>query len=363
MTIYCEKCEKGIKPSGPAHKCTFCKKYFHITKCSNSIVVDENFEEKDNITTVLCAKCIIHKLGQITPLVNNSNALHEEVNVLKGDVTQLNEKANSQKEEIRSMSQRFDTSVSQISLLTQQVATASETLQQLAERFENSYSSSAQAIQPQADELMKSVAEHMVELQEREKRKLNILIRGVPEVLASAPESDDKTKVRYYLFQRAMGIPETQIPESAMVSIRRVGRPSQDYPRHLIVTLDSMKTKVMILRAAPNLRRKSLDNVNVRDNSNGIYISPDYTKQQQQQQKDLRDEVKRRRASGEQVRIFRNQVVPVINPAPGPASQNSMTQRSQPQQGHPINAANHPSTSVGQTPPSPPIDSESYSSN
>ena len=85
----------------------------------------------------------------------------------------------------------------------------------------------------------------------------------------------------------------------------------------------------MILKAAQNLRRKSLENASLRRESNTLFISPDYTKQQQLQQKELRDEVKRRRANGETVKIYRNQVIAVVNPAPRLAAQDTLTQQTQ----------------------------------
>ena len=359
MTIYCGKCEKDFKVTASAHKCLFCKKYFHVNKCSNSIIVDEKYDEATNLISVMRSKCIFQKLGQINALEKLGQKTKNEVDDQEGKLKLLTQDIASKREEISSLNERLTTGFQQTSLLTQQVATISQTLQALSDKFENSFQSSPQAIQPPADELMKSVAEHMVELQEREKRKFNILIRGVPEVLASAPESDDETKVKYNLFQRAMGIPAAQIPDNAIVSIRRVGRPSQDYPRPLIVTLDSMKTKIMILKAAPNLKRKSLENASVRHESNTLFITPDYTKQQQLQQKNLRDEVKRRRASGETVKIYRNQVIAVNNPATRPTAQDPLTQHTQ----RPQESASAPSTSRSHPASISPNDGRSESSN
>ena len=71
----------------------------------------------------------------------------------------------------------------------------------------------------------------------------------------------------------------------------------------------------MILKAAPNLRGKTLDNEGPRRPSSGLFVSPDYMKTQQEQQKCLRDELKRRRADGERMKTFRDQVVVVNDPA------------------------------------------------
>ena len=289
-------------------------------------MLNEKFDEANNTISVMCSLCIFQKLGQINGLEKLGQKAKNEIDDLHGKLNVLTQDAAKQQQELSSIISRVNSALPEISSLNEQIARLAQTVQALTGQLENS---PPQASQPPADELMKSVAEHMVELQEREKRKLNVLIRGVPEVLTSAPESDDTTKVRYNLFQRAMGIPAAHIPENAIVSIRRVGRPSQDYPRHLIVTLDSMKTKIMILKAAPNLRRKSLENASLRRESNTLFISPDYTKQQQLQQKELRDEVKRRRANGETVKIYRNQVIAVVNPAPRLAAQDTLTQQTQ----------------------------------
>ena len=317
----CAKCEKICRLSTLIHKCSFCKKYFHAKGCSNAIVLDENFDESNNTILVMCSCCIFQKLGQLNGLEKLGQKTKNEVDDLHGKLNVLTQDQAKQQQELSSINARVNSALPEISSLNEQIASFAQTIQALAEKLENP---PPQASQPPADELMKNVAEHMFELQEREKRKFNILVRGVPEALASAPESDDATIVKYNLFQRAMGIPAAHLPENAIVSIRRVGRPSQDYPRHLIVTLDSMKTKIMILKAAPNLRRKSLDNASLRGESNTLFISPDYTKQQQLKQKDLRDEVKRRRANGETVKIYRDQVISVINPAVRPPARDTL---------------------------------------
>ena len=364
MTLVCSKCEKAIKVPGPVHNCTDCKKLFHVTKCSNSIIIDENVkndQDLENLSLVHCSKCIHKKLVQVDALCKERVTRHKEVGDLHIQVNKNETEISSLRQEISSLNQQFSTAMQQISALTQQFSAISQALQGLTERLENSCLST-QAIQPHPDELMKSVAEHMVELQEREKRKFNVLIRGVPEVLESAPNSDDTVKVRVNLFQRAMGIPADQIPANAIVSTRRVGRPSQDYPRHIIVTLDSIKTKIMILKAAPNLRGKALDNDGPHRPSFGLFVSPDYTKMQQEQQKCLRDEVKRRRAVGERVKIFRDRVVVVSDPRPGarvPVSLSQHVPREQrpPPRGHPTNSMgtsttqeDQPTTLVGQPP-------------
>ena len=345
MTLVCSKCEKAIRVPGPVHKCADCGEIFHATKCSNSIIIEENVKNDrnlENLSAVHCSKCIHKKLVQVDDLRKESDNRHNK------NETEIS----SLRQEFSSLNQQFSTAMQQITALTQQFSAISQALQGLTERLENSCLST-QAIQPQPDELMKSVAEHMVELQEREKRKFNVLIRGVPEVLESAPNSDDTVKVRVNLFQRAMGIPADQIPANAIVSTRRVGRPSQDYPRHIIVTLDSIKTKIMILKAAPNLRGKALDNDGPHRPSFGLFVSPDYTKMQQEQQKCLRDEVKRRRAVGERVKIFRDQVVVVNDPRPGARVQVSPSQhvpreQRSPARGHPTRATGPPSTQEDQ---------------
>ena len=76
-------------------------------------------------------------------------------------------------------------------------------------------------------------------------------------------------------------------------------------PKPLIVKLKTFELKQMILRNAPKLKDYRPNNSSAK-----IFISNDLTKKQQQEMKTLREELARRRASGENLTIYRGKIVP-----------------------------------------------------
>ena len=86
--------------------------------------------------------------------------------------------------------------------------------------------------------------------------------------------------------------------DTTILNTRRVGRSAnnngQGHPQKLVVELSSAQLRQDILRNSPKLRNSG---------QAPIYISPDLTRKQQEQDRLLRAELKRRRADGESVVI------------------------------------------------------------
>ena len=81
----------------------------------------------------------------------------------------------------------------------------------------------------------------------------------------------------------------------------RIGKKRRDNKRLLRVSVSSPKDKTDILRKSKQLRRLS--------NFTDVYIQPDLTKMQQQQEFELRREVRERRMKGEDVVKYRGKVL------------------------------------------------------
>ncbi len=133
------------------------------------------------------------------------------------------------------------------------------------------------------------------ELDMRASKKSNIVISGIRP--SSTVTDTDLVK---NLLCDELGI------TANVTRCARLGKPSADAnrPCRLLVTLSSDTDSSAAIRSAKKLR--SSTDVNVRDH---VYINADQTPEQRKQDYDLRCELKRRRAAGEQNLVIRNGVV------------------------------------------------------
>ena len=82
-----------------------------------------------------------------------------------------------------------------------------------------------------------------------------------------------------------------------MTSVVRLGKRIPDRHRLLKVTLDSVSRKIQVLRNAKKLRNTQ--------NWKEIFITPDMTPREREKNKELREELKRRRELGEERLVIR----------------------------------------------------------
>ena len=125
--------------------------------------------------------------------------------------------------------------------------------------------------------------------------KNNLYIRGLPN------SSDDKKR----FFEICTSKLNFSQDEAANISTtKRIGQTYNDKPQPLIVVFNSAALRRKVLKNAPALRHYVEEK---------IYISPDYTKRQLEENKKLVNELKDRRSRGENVKIIRQKVVNLIS--------------------------------------------------
>ena len=84
--------------------------------------------------------------------------------------------------------------------------------------------------------------------------------------------------------------------------MHRLGKPRSDKPRPIRIVGFDGSGKIEILKKSRSLKDDR--------SHSGIYVNADLTPRQQKEAKDLRDELKRRRAAGEQdIVIYRSKIV------------------------------------------------------
>ena len=135
------------------------------------------------------------------------------------------------------------------------------------------------------------------EVEDRHAKRKFLIISGLPECKTGSPSERR--------FQDAETISELiadiGIDQFVPEKVARIGPLNQGKPRLLRFKCSDTSEKFSILRHAKNLR----NNVKFPN----IYINPDLTYIQRQRNKALREELKRRREAGENVRIRRGVVV------------------------------------------------------
>ena len=135
------------------------------------------------------------------------------------------------------------------------------------------------------------------EAEERQRKRKHIIVVGLPESKSGTVEEraeGDKSALKDL-------VADIGVEDFEAVEIRRIGRVSSSRPRLLRVKCKDHESKSNILRKARFLR----NNTRYRN----MFINPDLTPLQREQNKQLRSELHRRRAAGDRVVIRRGQIV------------------------------------------------------
>lgn len=136
---------------------------------------------------------------------------------------------------------------------------------------------------------------------DRETRKCNIILHNVPESDCEQPKErkEEDESIVVTMLNDSLNLAEVKLE-----SVIRLGKKSEGRNRLTKVTLDSVKSKREILNAAKNLK-------GIEEWSN-IFITPDMTPKEREKNKELREELKRRRENGEEgIAIRRGKIVPI----------------------------------------------------
>ena len=139
----------------------------------------------------------------------------------------------------------------------------------------------------------KAIAGVLDDYLEKEKRKLNVVLHNVPEpageTYAQRVEQDKATFKEIIRDGMHLNVNATKA--------YRVGRPTHDKPRLLIVGMENAEVKIDVLKLAPQLRDTG-DWMN-------IFITPDLTWKEREEGRRLREELRKRLSEGEQNLIIR----------------------------------------------------------
>lgn len=137
------------------------------------------------------------------------------------------------------------------------------------------------------------------EASQRHIRRKNLIVAGLPEYTDGSPkERSERDMTAIKAIATELGTMDLQ-PSGAT----RIGRINPPRPRLLRFKCSTFESKISVLKRSKNLRHSP--------NFKTVFIKPDLTKLQREADTALRDELKRRRESGERVIIRRGRIVDV----------------------------------------------------
>ena len=157
------------------------------------------------------------------------------------------------------------------------------------------------------------IHQNMDEMKERESRKMNLIVFGLPEInCGEATEWSTEKKVETDIKEIESIIVEdigvAVSPRTGVIDARRIGIKRPDAPRPLKITFRDLNVKRQVLINAKKLRTST--KTNVKD----IFINPDLTPEQRKTDEKLRSEMWDRRQKGENVIIRRGEIVESDHP-------------------------------------------------
>ena len=253
-------CQKSVRPD-KAVKCQECNNLVHYDcKAGYSQLT---LADKTNLC--ICVSCVAAGISANIKLTQANRELKAENVKLKA----LVDKLSSLETEITCLKQKFDS---------------------LHQTF-----TSQQAPPSPSNPTEEFMYDTYREFQNRESRKLNLVISGITELNQDERMVNDLIKT------------QLSIADVDITNCRRLGHPGTR-PRPLLVSLKTMKLKREILSRAPSLRSYTTPE------NNRVYINPDFTPQQRQNNSLLREQLKQQRQAGDLVKIHRGKIVPVSPP-------------------------------------------------
>lgn len=255
----CGDCKKVVTKTDDAVQCEFCEFWFHIV-CQKISKNDYSFLRKQRGKSQFhwfCDRC------------NNNSS-----NVMKL---------------LNSITERQDKLENRVEHVEIAMATVDNTVSEIKNNFER---------------ISGNVLSEVEEKLDRERRRLNLLIRNIPENTANV------SKFIEDMFE------DEELHNVSITSVERLGRirnargngtGDNAYVRPVKISCQDMKSKWEILALNKKLRVSNKGYQN-------IFIDPDLTAQQRSKDKELRQELKRRKENGEENLIIKKGEI-IVRPA------------------------------------------------
>ena len=297
-------------------KCRVCQKnivynrYLNCDLCTEAVCVSctkltehiyDYMEEQGIEIPFLCSPCRkeMPKIRELLQIKEKHENLKTEVDKLSKEVEELKKKPEDltervvQLETVIKVKKINSDDFPALDKITDQTKQLSQVIKQ----------------QKSLDEKLKKQTEEKEEEKRIEERENNLIVYGIPE---KHEDNSEQIKEDYYtishLYQNRVKICKEDI-----INITRLGTKKENQIRPIRISFECSDKRTRILRNNKNLVIYNEDSpectasfCTLEDNHRHIYISTDKTKQQRETEKELREELKKRKSKGETNLMIRN---------------------------------------------------------
>ena len=279
----CITCKDPIGDN--ALECIWCEQYQH-SSCAK--ISADQYSALSNISSNIvffCSTCLF-KLPNALLVYDNINETCSSVE-------------NSIKSVETTLSNRFNGLADQVKDLSTKILELKGDVSKSSFSEDRAMSASAGSTTPQHSNLSKTFSSVLNEEREKDKRKLNLILHNVPE--STNPNSDvrkrDDTDTAVTIFNQHLGIP------TSVSNATRLGKKGTK-ARLLRVTVSTERDKATILRNSTKVR-----SMNGIEYLKKLYITPDLTLMEREQNKALRSRLNEMNQQGNRYRIKNGQIV------------------------------------------------------
>jgi len=285
----CNHCNKKCSPKGEALQCDLCGQWVHAS-CEG--IKRDQYRQFSQLAASLQNISYYCKLNDCT---NRVKVIVGEWIHSKSDSTESSHNLRQEQEVLSASIQNIATKIQELSSSSTELSTKVDRLQ---EQFQATQAKSNVSNQcPNSSEASSAALRAIEEIADREHRKNNIIVYNLLEGANRDADRDSASVLLNSILEHEVNI----------TKLFRLGRKNSKN-RPLLIGLDSEDTKMQVLAVAPRLRlSKQFPNV---------YISPDRTKVEQQQHKELVALLRQRREKGERNIVIRNGRIVTYHPRP-----------------------------------------------
>lgn len=278
----CGGCKKLVGRSEKGIKCEICETWFHC-KCEDMDAETYKLLDQDKIHfyCTVCDRVAGKLLKMMSELSKRQDKMEGRINVLEAEMNKITNKGFVSQEEMSNEIRKVRDEVDQVKIINEDRATHVVRENADVQKLQNDMEAMKKEIENKMSNTTRVMKEDLDEKMEIERRKLNIIIHGVP-------ESDAEQDVGWIdqLFTEGLHLDFQRHVGKSM----RVGRLTEK-PRPIRVQIKTPEGRQEIFVRAKELKYQ--------EKYKRIFISPDLTRKQQEIDKELRDNLKRFRESGE----------------------------------------------------------------
>ena len=298
----CSTCHEGVMSNGV--ECEVCDCWFH-SKCVGVAAGTFKALQQDKSLHWYCQGCSRGVVNTWKKIQERQEQVEKEVAKLKVEVKELREglvkigKLETEVGKCKTECSDIDRRIKQMEAAEKKSKKENKHL--LEKERQDIKQSFAQIVKNQEEERGKElrtndkeIQQKMIEMMEREKRRENIIIRGI-----KASTEIEEMRAVEKIFEEL--IPEVGIKYEIM---GRIGRQEQLITRPLRIHIYDSEHRRRLLNRGKQLKTAEDDELKK------IYLAPDLTRMQQEEDKKLRDKLKELRSSGSKnIKITKGEIV------------------------------------------------------